>query len=202
VSALLANFLVVFTPSAGEYLGAGQLLLSDERRRPLVRSDIEELRRMAGEIERLVATGNGSVYVLASSDVFSDDILRHASEDANKHCQVCEQIVRASHVDKRDGLRRAFWDAKWVIVADPIQYHLRPEDQTVVGILADELLHPKGIGLAYAKRPYQFALDGGVTIYVYEKVRPFEKEAVENIGKQFLAHYPDAENLFDRPGGT
>lgn len=57
---------------------------------------------------------------------------------------------------------KQFLSATHVVVADPVQFHLRPEDQRVVGILGEDILSGKGIGASFERLPYEFSLDNNV----------------------------------------
>jgi len=106
------------------------------------------------------------------------------------------QILNTHDVDKRDGFPSKFLTARYIVVAYPIQYHLRPEDQRVVGTLAEFIMDGGNIGISYKQLPYEFALDKGVRVYIYEKVRPFKKTDIDSLSELFRKHYPDREYLY------
>jgi hypothetical protein len=92
-------------------------------------------------------------------------------------------------VDKRDGFPDTFYTADIVIVADPVQYHLDPAEQQIVGILAESILAGKaGDSL---KEVAAFALDGGVTAHVYAKQKPYTHAFLNEIDSRMKMAYPD-----------
>lgn len=195
--ALLINFVVVFSPSGARHFEGLTSALSSERHPPLVREDIAEMKRLLNVLQELTGNGKASVYVLASSLILNDSIVRQAGVQFYPRCSVCDRLELSSSVDKRDGLTSfGLLRARWIVVADPIQYHLRPEDQKVIGIPAYEMLSGTGIGVSYERLPYEFELDKGVKVYIFEKVRPLQSDVIEAFSREFLKYYPDRPEFF------
>ena len=193
---LTLNFSFVLIPGAAGRLPAAALLFSETRYYPLVRNDLTEIDRLKKALQNLTRSDDGSrssIYVLSSSLALNDDILRNAWRDDPN---LFGRILRTSHVDKRDGFPNGLLEAKYVIVTDPVGYHLRHEDQRVIGIPARQIVDKKGIGMSYAKLHYEFALDGNVKAYIYEKVRPFREEDILRLIRPFIEYYPGKEDTF------
>jgi hypothetical protein len=93
-------------------------------------------------------------------------------------------------------LPRQFLDAAYVVVASPIQYHLRPEDQRVIGVFARELIQGTGIGRSFQRLPDEFTLEGGVTVSIFKKNRPLEQADLDAIADEFQGYYPDKRDIF------
>jgi hypothetical protein len=193
---LLVNLLVVFAPSVSESANKFAFLFSGIRHYPFVRNDIGEINNLLSALEKITVDTNDHIYVLASSGIFNDDILRNACLSSRQRYNFCDNILITYHVDKRDGFPSHFFTARYVVVAYPVQYHMRPEDQRVVGILANEVLNRKGIGSSFRKLPYEFTLDKNVKVFIYEKIKRFEKGDIENLEKLFLSYYPDRPDKF------
>jgi hypothetical protein len=192
---LLLNFAIVFMPKASDYFNKIDFLFPREKYYPLTRNDIGELHKVLDVMQRLVKNDAEEIYVLSSSFTFNEDILRGTCS-LDKHFSICKNILPAYHVDKRDGFPRQFLNARYVIVAEPIQYHLRPEDQRIVGILAEQILYQSGIGLSYKKLPYEFTLDNSVKVSIYDKNKPFKQIDLENLSNLFITYYPDKRDNF------
>jgi hypothetical protein len=194
---LFLNFSVVFIQKASDYLDKIAFLLPGERHFPYFRSDMNEIALLVDILENIARTKrDGHVYTVASSIVFNDDILRNACLSLGKSSEICGNVLPASHVDKRDGFPQQFLASELVLVAEPVQYHLRPDDQTVVGVLTDHILNQKGIGKSYRKLPYEVVLNENVRVLVYEKIHPFGKSDLENLSKMFMERYPDRKEIF------
>jgi len=188
------NFSYGLIPEAPVYLKRLEPLFTRIRYYPVVRNDLNEMTALLNVVKDLCKTQNDSVYVLSSSTILNDDMLRTACLLGNQG--MCRNILGASHVDKRDGFPKQFLDAKYIILADPIQYHLRPEDQRVVGVLAARVGDPNSIGSSYEKLPYEFRLDNNVKVCIYEKKKPFKCGDLDNLSQMFLTYYPDKEDMF------
>ncbi len=194
---LFLNFSVVFIPKASDYLDKIAFLLPAERHFPYFRNDINDIALLVDMLESVVRTKmDGHVYTIASSVVFNDDILRNACLSFRKSSGICGKFLSASHIDKRDGFPQQFLTSELVVVAKPIQYHLRPDDQKVVGILAELILNQKGIGKSYRRLPYEVVLSEGVRILVYERIFPFGKNDLESLSQLFIERYPDKKEIF------
>mgnify|MGYP000859568291 FL=1 len=67
-----------------------------------------------------------------------------------------------------------------MVVSDPTGYHLRPEDQRVIGVPADAIRRGSGIGAAYQRRPETFVLADGSTVALFGRLRdPSPQEVAE-----------------------
>jgi len=108
-----------------------------------------------------------------------------------------EKIFSTNDVDKRDGFPQQFLTAQYVIVADPIQYHLNSYDQRIVGVPAELVLKGEGIGASFEKLPYEFNLDENVKAYIYKKIKPFTNLDLEALSKLFKDYYPDRQNIYE-----
>ncbi len=86
--------------------------------------------------------------------------------------------------------------ADLVVVADPVQYHLRPEDQRVIGEPAASFLAGTDVALAFRRLPERFVLDGGVTVMVFERLRPNSRGEVAALSARLRSAYPDRPEIY------
>ncbi len=164
---------------------------------PRVRHDRAEIGRL---LEFLAARATGAedrIYVLAVSDVLNDDLLRFAYLSIERPKTVEDKILITHCVDKRDGFPSNMLGARFLVVADPVQTHMRPEDQRVVSVPAELVLRREGIGAAYDRLPEEFDLDGGVKAVVLERIRPFAEADIHALSETFRAFYPDRPALYE-----
>jgi hypothetical protein len=187
------QFLAVFVPGVVAKSPVAGFFVSSYRHYPLVRNDLAEMRRL---LEVLLTRSDERVYVVASSYVLNDDILRNACRSFDYPANFCKRIYRASHVDKRDGFPKDFLSATRIIVADPIQYHLRPMDQRVVGVLADVLTEGTGIGAAFERLPDDFILDNAVHVHIYQKKKQITDVDLRDLEQRFVMYYPERKDIF------
>lgn len=193
---LSINFSVVFFPKAPVLLKRITYLLPQERSFPLVRTDLDQIHSLINVLNTIAQTNRDNIYVMSSSTILNDDILRNACNEDKRSKDMCGRIQPSSNVDKRDGFPFQFLTARYVVVADPVQYHLSPDDQRVIGIPAEMILHQKEIGSSYKRLSYAFTLDNDVRVFIYEKIKPFSGTDLDNLSKMFISYYPDKEDIF------
>lgn len=161
--------------------------------KPKIRGDIIQLQKVRQDLESMANENKSKVYVVSSSILFNDDILRemYLPDDLSG----AQFINPCSNVDLIDGFRVDFFDSDIIAVADPAQYHLRSSDQQVVGILANEFLNNGRIGQHFSfVREYQ--IDGGVKVKIYKKKTPYTKDDLVYLSEKFNAAYPQYPDLF------
>lgn len=199
LAALLVSSVTAFTPGAvsiADHLGS---LLPSRRFYPLVRPDIDVLENLLARVEALELKQPGDTYVLASSDVLNSSILQNACKFGSRPRSFCNRILNTNNVDKSDGFPRQILQATYLVAASPTQYHLRPDDQRVIGVLAREVIEGHGIGASFQRLPGEFTLDNGVTAWIYAKVRPFERSDLDALEDEFNGYYPGRQHLFSVP---
>jgi hypothetical protein len=194
---LICNFSIVFNPRASEKLKSFSPLFPKIRHFPLVRHDINEINNMINVLGDSSKNQDNPIYVLSSSGILNDDILKNACLSAKRTNTFCNNILTTSHVDKMDGFPQQFLKAHYVILTNPIQYSLQPKDQRVIGILADEIMNQKGIGLSFGRLNYEFTLDSNVRVYIYEKMKSFKLNDLNNLSQKFIHYYPDKKESFE-----
>lgn len=79
-------------------------------------------------------------------------------------------------MDSRDRLPEEFFDVKYIVVTDPIQYERGEEYQQVVKIPAQMLLSSEGWGQAFERLDITCVLDDGTKVYIYERIRDVTAE--------------------------
>lgn len=194
ISAILA---VVALNSAAVFFGLQLIpepITARSRFLPNVRDDLDEVQRLMNSLGRLDAA---RIYVASSSWMFNPSILTTACR-AN-HRDLCPKIDEGAHVDLRDGFPKGVIGADYVVVATPTQYHLLPQDQMVVGLVAQDIREKRGIGEAFERLPGDFRLTGGVKVTIYRKVAPLRYDAVKALSAKLQSRYPKAKGLFEPP---
>jgi hypothetical protein len=188
--------LVVFCPSAAVFSEPLGRLFPADRIQPRVRDDLTEVRRLLAYLDRGLEQRPRGIYVIASSELLSDTVLGFANFSLGTDFRSPNKIFGSAHVDRQHGFPRALLMADTVVVADPVQYHLRPEDQRVVGFPAASFIEGTDVALAYRRSPETFELDGGVRALVFERVRPIASDEVEELSARLRDAYPDRPDIY------
>jgi len=188
-------FSPVFSLHSGPLNHFGQEIAAAARCFPLIRYDLPEMRRLLGILEDYDSRTGGTVYVLASSQIINSALLWEANLSLNTDYQVTGRILRTAEVDRRDGFPWQLLNAEYVLVAVPIQYHLRHEDQRMVELPAEALLMGRNIGDAFERLAESFVLDGDVKVYVFRKVRSITAKELSDLEGECKRVYPDAPGI-------
>lgn len=194
---IITTFAYTFIPNFDKPQSIA-FLFPKEVFKPLVRGDMQEIRKLVEFIEQLSANEPAATfYVLASSEVLNSSIMKNAIRANDEDSPLIPQINTTADVDKRDGLPFELFDSKYLIIADPIQYHLGEKDQRVISIPAEKISKNEGIGLNYRKLPNSFNLDDNVKLYVYERENPPDYPEITDVLNEFLAYYPEMSKRYD-----
>ena len=86
-----------------------------------------------------------------------------------------------------------------MIVADPSQTQFDPTESQIVTAPAREFLRGSGIAAAFEKLPVQFILDGGVRVYIYERIREINSQEVGQLSDELRKAYPDRPYIYTPP---
>ena len=186
----------VYLPAAGAAAGRLGPLVPANRLRPKVRDDLPEVDRLLRFLDRRLQREPGFTYVLASSETLSEQVLAFANLSLGTHYRSTRTILQGAHVDRRDGFPAGLLEASTVLVAEPVQYHLDPADQQVVGIPAASLLAGENVGLAFQRLAPAFALRDGVMVHVFARTRAPSEEEVEALSGLLAAAYPDRPKIY------
>lgn len=197
-AALLASFATAFYPRAASVSNMlGCLVPRDvSKSYPLFRNDLDMFWHLLDRLDELEQDQRGDIYVLASSLILNGDLLDQACRLGPRQWSFCNRFLKTYDVDKHKGFPLHFLHAQYLVVASPTQYHLSPEGQRVISVLAREVMAGHGIGKAFQRLPGEFKLDNGVTVWVFAKVRPFERADLDALANEFAGYYPDKREMF------
>lgn len=169
---------------------------------PEVRYDINELRSVVSKVNSM----GGKSYWLISSHFYNAHMLQKIDFPHTGNSLPNSFVTH--DVDLRDGFPLTFFDADIVVVGDPIQTHLRPEDQSVVSVLAGMMLSDTIISKHFRLvQVYEMSHDKIpifesemrekiVQMKVYQKISPFGKDDIDYVATAFETLYPDHPTLF------
>lgn len=140
------------------------------------REDLGELERLKDWVDQR-ARPDAKVCGLGSSYTFSGQLigelwqLRPERETATRPVR----DVKMPDVDEVDGPpTAALKDCAVMIVGDPVQTHLNPDDQQTVVLPSREMLTGQGIGAKFRRTGEVFRLEKGVSAVVFERLAPLD----------------------------
>ncbi|MGB7767965.1 MAG: hypothetical protein WBN22_03825 [Verrucomicrobiia bacterium] len=186
---------------------------------PLVRSDLAEWRRLGETMDAiLLSRGYGQVYVLGASTTINASALMWLNQSLTEHFETPHFVDYSREIDKRDGFPVELLQARYVIVASPVQINMafNPAEQQIVAAPAREFLNGSGIAAAFEKMPFEFKLDGGimytmdggvqvnrladgVNVYIFRKVRNITKDEVEQLSETLREAHPNRPYIYHPP---
>ncbi len=140
VAGSLANFSVTFFPRADRLLKVADFALPSAREYPMVRTDLDQVQALLDALSDITRDSKSTIYVLASSFSLNSSIAQEGCFLLQRpHRELSRKIATTYDVDKRDGFPVQFLTARYVVLTLPIAYHLPPQDQKVIGVLADQI---------------------------------------------------------------
>jgi len=198
VAGSLANFSVTFLAQADRPLKALEFALPGAREYPMVRTDLDQVQALLDTLSDISRDSQSSIYILASSFSLNSSIAQEGCFFLHRpHRELARKIATTNDVDKRDGFPVQFLIARYVVLTVPFAYHLAPQDQKVIGVLADELVKGEGIGKSYDRLNYEFRLEDGSSAFVYKKTRPLDPNDLKTLSDQFIGFYPNNRAEFE-----
>jgi hypothetical protein len=202
--AVISGFLVlgvllttsVYSVRAEAVANALGPLVPDQRVRPIIREDIDEVFRLIGELDHLAARDPGYIYVLGATGTLSEQTLAFANLSLGTAFKSLPLILRSSHVDLRDGFPDMLLEARYVVVPDPAQWEMRAEDHQVVIIPTASFHERRNIARAFERLPERFSLREGVEVSVYRKTRSIRPEEIQELSALLRAKYPERPEIY------
>jgi hypothetical protein len=198
VAGSLANFSVTFFPRADGLLKAVDFVLPSAREYPMVRTDLDQVQALLDTLSDIDKDPRATIYILASSFSLNSSIAQEGCFLLQRpHRELSRKIASTNDVDKRDGFPVQFLTARYVVLTMPFAYHLPPQDQKVIGVLADQLVKGEGIGKSYERLNYEFKLDDGSSAFIYKKTLPLDPNDLKTLSDQFIEFYPNNREEFE-----
>lgn len=167
-------------------------LFTDNSCKPIVMQNYDEISNIVKFVQDKYSKSKEKTYVLASSAEYNESIIASYYMPDMK---MQNMIYNVNCIDLRDGFPQQFLDAKYVIVVDPIQYHMRPSDQRTIGILAEAVLNEPTINKHYEIENVDKDVNNQ-KIYYLRQVTPLDDEAKQFFASEFDKYYANYPDLF------
>ncbi len=189
---LAVGFVAAFYGPMGRRLDDPWALFAKPRFEPQSRDDLAEIVKLSGTLDELTRADGGQVYVLSSYWLLNEDILRnaHLTTDAP---DIASRVLLSAHIDRKEGFPHRLMQADYAVVTNPPRVHLRPTEQEVIVVPAQQILDGAGIGKAFRLLPHAFTLQDGTEVSIYERtgpIRPLAKRALRERLERDLSAAP------------
>ena len=164
---------------------------------PEVREDIDELVRLATDLNRESERRATSFAVVASSaELNQTHVLTVHRSLGLPGVRPTRQRMLAE-VDRVNGFPHSFFECGVVAVATPPQIHLRPDEQQIFRLLAHDLTTRTGLGGAFEPLPGAYRLVNGIAVTVSVRTRPFTGDEVTDFRGRVRAGHPGLDAFFE-----
>jgi hypothetical protein len=186
---LLADLIGVLTSAGQSFPPGAALILPSGRVEPLVRTDFETVGELGQFVDGLVAgDAPHTMYVVASSSLMNRDTVVSALPAKDQYKLARDRILWTHDVDGRDTFPADVWPtASFVLLATPTQYHLGPQNQYLIGVLAQELGPGGHLSRFYQQLPEQFELQDSVHVTILQRTGVIPSEEIARVEEEFNA---------------
>lgn len=147
------------------------------REAPLIRTDYPEVVRFIKYLKENT-NSKDSIYIAASSyEILNKSIVEEGEKDLYKEQKL--NIIRTSDIDSRDFYPlNGLLNSNYVVVTNPMQYHINPKQQKVIAIIGDIFRNKQLLANDFEKVSEEFSFQEGVTAYLYKRIKPTSTEMI------------------------
>ena len=160
---------------------------------------VRDLRRVAGRTDPVYVAASGALRSssVRSADLMLDDSFRPGVKAGDITSGSRLFVPHTPHIDSRDGNpTTSLLQARYVVVATPVQYHLSPDEQRIVRTAVEEFTEGRPLARDFEPLPDSYTLADGARVRVYRRTRP----TLEPAGLQTFARFRAAlRPKYDRP---
>jgi hypothetical protein len=164
--------------------------------RPQHRGDLAEVQRLLSFLDDRTEGAPAPIYVIGCSGTLSDQTLAFANRSLGTDFRSVEEILSSASIDRRDGFPSGLLRAVYVVVPQPAQINMRPEDQQVVLLPTRSFAEGTDIARAFQRLPEEFQFEDGVRVWVFERVRSHLASEVEEFSELLRQRYPDRPDIY------
>lgn len=137
----------------------------------LVRKDMEEFESINNKITKLSENETKKIYLNASSSIINDSMIYSYDKTNGKDYLSKSFLLGVSHVDSRDGVPESLKNADIIIVTDPDQIHMVPENQKIISYINKIFLDDSyKLTLSDKFNNIETMNIGDVKMYVFSKI--------------------------------
>src|SRR5271163_865784 len=187
LAALAALGAITLSPLAAALGPLGLAPIAGLPRAP--RADLDELERLKAWVDQRAGLDT-RIWSRARRHTFSGQLIGelwqlHPEREARFRPKT---DVKTPDVDAVDGPPSAsLMDCAIIIVGDPVQTHLNPDDQQTVVLPSREMLTGQGIGAKFRRTGEAFHLENGVSAIVFERLAPLDDADIAALQSRWRA---------------
>ncbi len=116
---------------------------------------------------------NDKIIAVGSSFVFNQNLIARFLPDQ----KTAQKLLPTSEIDSQQPPPlQAYQYGTVFLIAIPTQYHLDPAKQSVITSLAQMFPPPKALDSYFKKEPIEYTLEDNITLTVWRRVKPWQKE--------------------------
>ncbi len=142
-------------------------------------NDLSEKQRLVDYLQQRTG-GEQLVYFAAASDNLNSTL---PLSTCLPECTESPFPVANADVDSYSGFNMQFFDAQYVVVSQPVQLHMNPDNEQLVTTLNNSVQDSDSIiGKHYVKAE-EFTLDHGVVAFVYERTSPYSYDDIQQVSQ-------------------
>ncbi len=176
----LQPFLLIFNVAVGlDFVEKIKLPIQSifaKREPPLFREDYQVIAKLVNYLRHL-SHPDQQFYIAASSYTLNYSVVTVAEQQ--HFGEPIVPIVRTTNIDSRDFYPlNSLLKSHYVVVANPFQHHVAPQEQRLVQGVVDMFNQNVAIAQDFAPLPQKFQLEHGVTVQIYKRIRPTSLETI------------------------
>jgi hypothetical protein len=144
---------------------------------PLIREDYPEIVRFIKYLKK-INNAEDSIYIAASSyGILNKSIVEEGEKSLYKEQKL--NIIRTSDIDSRDFYPlNGLINANYVVVTDPMQYHINLEQQKVITVIGDIFKNKLLLANDFEKVSEEFSFQEEVKTYIYKRTKPTSTDTI------------------------
>ena len=177
------NFLSTFAPFGWGIAEPLRTAFPRAHHAPLRLQAFGEYKRLATDLKNLES--DTTIAIFASSGLLAYDMM-YSIEPALE-----QRIKRVADTDNRDGFWWSTLGTDYAVVGVPTPIGLNPGSQRVIEFPTQSIRAGTGIGAAFMDTGRAYHLDGGVTAYLYKRLRAVTADEISDLANRFYEVYPD-----------
>lgn len=172
------------------YMPGSIPLLTDVRRLPVERTDVEEVKALNRYLSSVTEEGWQTIYMASGDNVYNYEVIRNAVLPDISHFLPFHAYV----LDLNQGFPHHLDDITYIILTDPVLY-LDASYQHCYDVIDHAVKEHPSIRQLYTVI-YEAEMSNGVHVQVYKKTGRYTQEDRQYLYEKMIHWYPDQKDYF------